>query len=313
MSHSFVKRITKTVLLFCILTTSLLLLPTLLPHSHNARAKARLSSSSLHLVPGYSRKLTVAGAKGEVTWRSRNNNVATVDTDGTVTGKKPGSCRIVARTGGRKLTCSVRVYNPGKVINTKGAMHGIDVSVWQGKIDYNKVKNDGIDFVIMRAGYKTGVDTTFKRNYRNARKAGLKVGCYWFVTATSQSALKKQIRACRKAVKGKTFELPVFIDIESSSQFSLGKKFCSSLVSGFCDKMLKAGYTTGWYTSRSFIPKYLYDSVSENENYVAWVAEHDSKLRYTSDYDIWQYSHTGKIDGISGYVDLNWYFPNARS
>ena len=312
MSHSFSKRILRSFLLFMFLTAAVMLLPILLPKTHAAQAKIRLNKTSIHMVPGYTLKLKVKGTEAPVTWRSRKKSVATVDENGVVTGKKPGSCKIIARAGGKKLTCKVRVYNPGSVVNTEGAMHGIDVSIWQGNINFNKVKKDGIDFVIMRAGHGTSVDTKFKRNYKKARKAGLKVGCYWFVTSTSISSLNKQIRMCKKAIKGKKFDMPVFIDIESNSQFSRGKDFCSSLVTGFCDKMLKAGYTTGWYTSRSFVPKYLHNSVSRNKDYVAWIAEHDSKLRYSYKYDIWQYSHTGRVKGISAYVDLNWYFPNAR-
>lgn len=299
-------------MLICFLTAAVMMLPVLLPHAHAAQAKVSLNKTSIHLVPGYSRQLRIDGTDEPVTWRSRNSNVASVDEKGTVTGVKPGSCKIIARVSGKKYSCKVQVFNPGKVVDTKGAMHGIDVSIWQGSIDFEKVKEDGIDFVIMRAGHGTSVDTKFKRNYKNAKKAGLKIGCYWFVTSTTPVSLKKQIKLCKKAIKGKTFDMPVFIDIESNSQFRKGKEFCSSLVTGFCDKIIKAGFTTGWYTSRSFIPKYLYDTVSRNEDYVAWIAEHDSKLRYSYKYDIWQYSHTGRIDGINAYVDLNWYFPNGR-
>ena len=312
MSHSFSKRIVKAFMLFMFLTIVIMLLPTLLPSTHAAQAKIRLNKTSIDMVPGYTLKLKVKGTTAPVTWKSRKKGVASVDADGVVTGVRPGSCKIIAKVAGKKLTCKVRVYNPGDVVNTEGAMHGIDVSIWQGNINFKKVKKDGIDFVIMRAGHGTSVDTKFKRNYKNARKAGLKVGCYWFVTSTSASSLKKQIKLCKKAIKGKTFDMPVFIDIESNSQFGKGKAFCSSLVTGFCDKMIDAGYTTGWYTSRSFVPKYLHDSVSRNKNYVAWIAEHDSKLRYSYKYDIWQYSHTGRVKGINAYVDLNWYFPNAR-
>ena len=76
--------------------------------------------------------------------------------------------------------------------------------------------------------------------------------------------------------------------------------------------MLRAGYTTGWYTSRSFVPKYLKNTVSRRKDYTAWIAEHDGKLRYDYKYDIWQYSHTGRVNGINAYVDLNWYFPNGK-
>ena len=312
MAHSFSDKSVKKAVLLLLSAALLLLFPTLLPKTHAAQAKVRLNKESADLVPGYTLQLKVEGTTQPVTWKSGKGRVATVDEHGLVTGCDPGTCRIFARVAGKKLVCRVRVYDPGDAINTEGAMHGIDVSIWQGTINFKKVKSDGIDFVIMRAGHGNAVDTKFKQNYRKAKAAGLKVGCYWFVTATTQSQLKKEIRRCMKAIKGKTFDMPVFIDIESNSQFRKGKELCSSLVTGFCDRMSRLGYPVGWYTSRSFIPKYLKNEVSRNTAYVAWVAEHDDKLRYSYPYDIWQYSHTGRVNGINAYVDLNWYFPNAR-
>ena len=312
MAHSFSDKSVKKAVLLLLSAALLLLFPTLLPKTHAAQAKVRLNKESADLVPGYTLQLKVEGTTQPVTWKSGKGRVATVDEHGLVTGRDPGTCRIFARVAGKILVCRVRVYDPGDAINTEGAMHGIDVSIWQGTINFKKVKSDGIDFVIMRAGHGNAVDTKFKQNYRKAKAAGLKVGCYWFVTATTQSQLNKEIRRCMKAIKGKTFDMPVFIDIESNSQFRKGKELCSSLVTGFCDRMSRLGYPVGWYTSRSFIPKYLKNEVSRNTAYVAWVAEHDDKLRYSYPYDIWQYSHTGRVNGINAYVDLNWYFPNAR-
>ena len=202
------------------------------------------------------------------------------------------------------------MYNAPNV-NTEGALHGIDVSVYQGKINFKKVKNDGISFVIMRAGHGDSADTRFAYNYKNARKNGLKVGCYWFITATSQEALKRQAKKCLNTIKGKEFDLPVFVDIESYSQFNRGKDFCSALVSNFSEMVKKAGYDQGWYTSASFVNKYLSDKVISKSGYMSWVAQHNRRLSYNAPCDIWQYSHTGRVKGISTYVDLNWYFPEA--
>ena len=104
------------------LTAAVMLLPILLPKTHAAQAKVRLNKTSIHMVPGYTLKLKVKGTKAPVTWRSKKKRVATVDENGVVTGKKPGSCKIIARVAGKKLTCKVRVYNPGDVVNTEGGM-----------------------------------------------------------------------------------------------------------------------------------------------------------------------------------------------
>ncbi len=313
MSHTMHMKTLRKILLAALIAAILLLLPFLLPSAHAAQAKPRLNKTSADMVPGYQVQLKLKGASGPVVWKSSKKKTATVDENGLVTANKAGKCTIRATSGGRKYTCKIRVYDPGDVVNTQGAVHGIDVSVWQGNINFKKVKKDGIGLVIMRAGHGSSVDTTFKKNYKNAKKAGLMVGCYWFVTATSQNELTRQIRLCKKAIKGKTFDMPVFIDIESNSQFSKGRTFCSSLVSGFCDQMLSSGYTTGWYTSRSFVQKYLTKKVARSDKTTAWIAEHGPRLNYDQAYDIWQYSHTGRISGINAYVDLNWYFPNARN
>ena len=303
-------------LLFLVLLTAaaLLLLPAVSASSHTAQAKARLNRTSADMVPGYTLKLKVKGTKKPVTWRSRKKRIATVDESGLVTAKRAGTCKIVAKVGGKKLVCKIRVLNPGKTINTEGAMKGIDVSAWQNSINFKKVKRDGIDFVIIRAGHGNSVDSRFARNYRNARKAGLKVGCYWFVTATTQAQVVSQAQKCISTIRGKKFDMPVFVDLESNSQFRQGKAFCSALVASFCGKLKNAGFDDyGWYTSRSFVTRYLTPAISQKKAYCAWIAEHGPRLNYSGYYDIWQYSHTGRVKGIGTYVDLNWYFPNARS
>ncbi|MBQ4176741.1 MAG: Ig-like domain-containing protein [Lachnospiraceae bacterium] len=300
-------------LLLLLTAAALLFLPEVSRESHAAHAKVRLNKDSADMVPGYTLKLKVKGTRKPVTWRSRNRRVAVVDENGLVTAKRAGTCRIIARTGRKKLVCKIRVLNPGSTINTEGAMKGIDVSAWQGSINFKKVKRDGISFVIIRAGHGQSVDSRFAQNYRNARKAGLKVGCYWFVTATTQAQVVSEAQKCIRTISGKRFDMPVFVDIESNSQFRLGKAFCSALVASFCGKLKNAGFDDyGWYTSRSFVPKYLTPAISQKKAYCAWIAEHGPRLNYSDYYDIWQYSHTGRVKGIKTYVDLNWYFPNAR-
>ena len=103
---------------------------------------------------------------------------------------------------------------------------GIDVSSWQGNIDFAKVKASGIDFVIIRAGYGRETrqnDNCFEVNYRNAKAAGLDVGAYWYSYADSAEDAVKEAKACMEVIKGKKFEYPIFFDLEEQSQFAKGR------------------------------------------------------------------------------------------
>ena len=127
---------------------------------------------------------------------------------------------------------------------------GIDVSTWQGNIDYNKVKSSGIEFVIIRAGFgrePSQVDNCFEKNYKNAKAAGLKVGAYWYSYAVSVNDARLEADACMQVLKGKTFDLPIFYDIEERFQFDKGKSFCSQIAIAFCDKLKSSGLRPGLY------------------------------------------------------------------
>ena len=189
---------------------------------------------------------------------------------------------------------------------------GIDVSTWQGNIDFNKVKKSGIDFVIIRAGFGRELsqkDNCFEQNYKNAKAAGLKVGAYWYSYADSIEDAKKEAKTCMEAIKGKSFELPIFFDLEEQSQFARGKSFCSSIVSAFCDTMIAGGYKTGLYISLSPLMDYISSEV--RNKYTLWIAQYNSVCQYNGKYAIWQYSDIGRVNGISGNVDMNYLYDES--
>ena len=182
--------------------------------------------------------------------------------------------------------------------------HGIDVSNWQGTIDFDKVKNSGVDFVILRAGYGKydfQKDECFEDNYRKARAAGLDIGAYWFSYATSVSDAIKEAETFIKIIKGKTFEYPLYFDIETSDAFYCGKELCSDMVRAFCNTLEKAGYFAGFYISRSYLQTHITSDVAKR--YALWVAEYGNRLNYDGDYGIWQNSSTWAVSGIDGCVD----------
>ena len=183
---------------------------------------------------------------------------------------------------------------------------GIDVSAWQGKIDFQKVKQSGIDFVIIRAGYgkvASQKDPYFETNYKNAKAAGLQVGAYWYSYASSIAEAKEEAAVCLSILKGKQFEYPIYFDLEEPKQFAQGKSFCSQLVYTFCNALEKAGYFAGFYISRS--PLQTHISAEVAKRYALWVAEYGPKCNYSGTYGIWQYSSSGKVPGISGNTDMD--------
>lgn len=187
------------------------------------------------------------------------------------------------------------------------ATKGFDVSVWQGNIDFGKVKASGIDFVIIRAGYGRLIsqkDTCFEKNYAGAKAAGLHVGAYWYSYADSVDAAKQEAQVCIEVLKGKQFDYPVYFDLEEQSQLSRGRDFCSSLIKAFCDTMEAAGYFAGFYTSASHARSVVTDAV--RERYAFWCAQWADSCSFSGKCGLWQYSSKGSVPGISGDVDLDY-------
>lgn len=186
-------------------------------------------------------------------------------------------------------------------------MRGIDVSVHNGNIDWNKVKNAGIEFAILRAGYgkvASQKDRKFENNYNGAKAAGVPVGAYWYSYAITPAEAEAEARVFLQAIAGKQFEFPVYFDIEEKSTLNTGSKNVSAIVKAFCNTMEKAGYWCGVYASRSHVQTY-FDSETKNR-YSMWIAEWGSKLNYSGgEVGMWQKTDKGKVAGISGAVDLD--------
>ena len=185
---------------------------------------------------------------------------------------------------------------------------GIDVSVWQGFIDFDKVKLSGIDFVIIKAGGSDDdfyTDSCFEINYNNAKKAGLKIGCYYIVGSNFDTIEKgtKNAEYFAKIIKGKIFDYPIFLDLELTSP---SQKYGATTASiAFCDYLINLGYYVGIYASSISGFKDRLDSTRLGK-YDKWVAQYSSnKPTYPTEYKMWQYSSTGRIDGINCNVDMD--------
>lgn len=192
------------------------------------------------------------------------------------------------------------------------AIKGIDVSKWQGVIDFQKVKNSGIAFVIIRAGYGTsGKDAYFETNYKKAKAAGLHVGAYWYSYANGFKEAGEEADAFLRALSGKQFDYPVYLDMEEKSQLDAGQDFCSGLIRTFCSKLEAAGYFAGFYTSSSYVRSVVTEEI--RKRYSFWCAQWASACSFAGSCGIWQYSSKGTVPGIDGRVDLDYAYQDFPS
>ena len=186
-------------------------------------------------------------------------------------------------------------------------LKGIDVSIYQPNIDWDKVKTSGIRFAIIKAGgsecgrFK---DHTFEYNYQEAKKRGIKLGCYFmggkgFMTA---AAGKADAEYFLQIISGKNFEFPCYIDLEIPTPGTRDGNTDACIT--FCETMKAAGRTTGIYASDISGFKDRLDS-SRLEAYDKWVARYGSAPQYVKTYQVWQYTSTGAVLGVSGNVDMN--------
>lgn len=190
---------------------------------------------------------------------------------------------------------------------------GIDVSKWQGEIDWDKVKNDGIEFVIIRCGYRGSVtgtlveDPYFEQNIRGATAAGLQVGVYFFTQAVNEVEAVEEASMVVSLIRDYELTYPVFIDTEGAGgngrADSLSVESRTAVCEAFCTTVENAGFEAGVYASRNWYNKNL--ETASLENFVIWLAEYRSVPIYQGYYQMWQYTSKGSVNGISGNVDMN--------
>ena len=181
----------------------------------------------------------------------------------------------------------------------------VDISEFQQNIDFNKMKNDGIKAVIIRAGYGREVsqkDSMFESHFRNAKNANLKIGVYWYSYADSVNDAEKEAKACLECIKNKSLDMPIYYDLEDSSQLHLGKTKITEIAERFCETVKENGYRAGVYANLNWFNNYL-DYKRLKSKYSIWLAQYNDKAEL--DCDIWQNSSTGRVSGYSGNIDTN--------
>lgn len=191
-------------------------------------------------------------------------------------------------------------------------LRGIDVSKWQGVIDWQKVKNDGVEFAIIREGWgkksPSQIDKQFRANYENAKSVGIPIGCYHYSYADSISGAKAEAEFCLENIRGMQFEYPVCFDIEDRTMLSLSNRQRTDIIKTFCSEIEKAGFYAMFYCNLNWLNNYL---IKEELllKYDLWLAQW-SHTEPSISCGIWQKSDKGTINGIIGNVDIDVSYKN---
>ena len=201
--------------------------------------------------------------------------------------------------------------------NGRQAAQGIDVSVYQGEIDWPAVAASGIDFAMIRAGYRgysqgtLQLDERFQANMEGALAAGLDVGVYFFSQATTVAEAEEEADFVLEAIRSYPIRYPVVFDWEfitsgEARTDGMDGHGITQCAAAFCELVSVAGYTPMVYFNQDM--GYLVYELQELDSSPFWLAEYDSSPDFYYDFEMWQYTHTGTVPGIQGNVDLNLAF-----
>lgn len=193
------------------------------------------------------------------------------------------------------------------------AKFGIDVSKWNKEIDWDKVKKAGVEYAIIRLGYRgatTGAlveDPYFEKNMKGAAAAGIPVGVYFFTQAVNEVEAVEEASMVIQMCRDYEIDYPVFIDSESTGgngrADGLEMEMRTNVCEAFCETIESAGYRAGVYASRNWYNEML--DVDRLDDFVIWLAEYRDVPLYQGYYHMWQYTSSGSVDGIEGRVDFN--------
>lgn len=186
---------------------------------------------------------------------------------------------------------------------------GIDVSKWQGDIDFSKLKASGVEFVIIRVGSSNGlngenfVDSKFIQNIKNANAVGIPVGIYFYSYASTIDRAISDAKWIVEQIKDYKVDLPIAFDWEnwgSFNKFDVSFFGLTNIAKGFMDTVKDAGYDAMLYSSKTYL-----ENIWLPTSYPVWLAHYTKNTNYTGEYSFWQMCSNGRVDGISGDVDIN--------
>lgn len=197
-----------------------------------------------------------------------------------------------------------------------GGYLGIDVSHHNGTVNWQAVKDSGIDFAIIRCGYGDDLtsqdDAQWERNVSECERLGIPYGVYLYSYATSEEQARNEARHALRLLEGHSPSLPVFIDYEEPRNLVGGTELLGDMAQIFCDAIQQAGYAAGVYGSLNWWNNYFTASEFSNESWYRWVAHWgSSSCGYNGRYEMWQYTSDGSVSGISGRVDMNYWYGSS--
>lgn len=240
-----------------------------------------------------------------------NLEMIATDKSGNVTNKK-FTLEVIEKSVSSNNNSTIRytsfksVYNKYKNDKTK---IGLDISKWQGDVDYAKLKEQGVDFVMLKLGGQVEIDgefiidPKFYDNIEGAINNGIDVGVYFYSYAKSVEEARKQANFIVEKLDGYNINMPIVFDWEnfnSYTKFHISFHTLNKIAKSFIDRVEELGYKGVLYSS-----KYYLENIWYSNNYTNWLAYYNDEFNDYKDYYMWQMCSNGKIDGIDGYVDID--------
>ena len=220
-----------------------------------------------------------------------------------------------------------KTYTHADVFDGMNIYNGIDVSYYNKTIDWEEVKESGVDFAIIRAGYRgygaagtLCTDVKFVENIEGALDAGIQVGVYYFTEAINKQEAIEEAEYCLDKIKDYDVTLPIVIDYEFPTDSSgpigrmykanLSKSVATNNCIAFCETIKDAGYEPMIYANKSDLAT-LINGTKLSQSYKIWLANYTTKTTYSNPYEYWQYTSSGSVDGITGKVDCNFWYTDT--
>lgn len=233
--------------------------------------------------------------------------------------KTEDSVEVMAEDSGRIADTDEEqsITEPTELRKDTSAILGIDVSRWNEEINWNKVKDKGIEYAIIRVGYRGGVtgtlveDKYFKQNVEEALKSGISIGLYVTSKATTEVEAVEEASMALSLCKEYDITYPIFIDVsndgENDRTEQLDKKARTKICQAFCETIRKGGYKAGIRSDKNGFENQLDMNILTDDVYI-WLAEYGDAVTYSERYHMWQYTSSGRVIGIEGRVNLNLSF-----
>lgn len=201
-----------------------------------------------------------------------------------------------------------------RLASDESGIRGIDVSTFQRDIDWQKVKDSGIAFAIIRCGYGDNLtrydDAKWKRNADECTRLGIPFGAYLYSYAASTGEAESEAAHALRLLEGYDLSYPVYLDLEDNVVGACPNELIGQIADIFCTTLQNSGYDVGIYANLSWWNNRLTSSVFDNPTWHKWVAQWGSSCTYTGNYTMWQYTSSGSVDGINGNVDMNYWYGN---